>query len=90
MGLNIEGKDCKAKTSPSRTEFISSVFQDWKKSIEVLDEKQRTVTDYCRYDLTKIKECIVRLQRDQSFVDLQNDDLQITLDKLLYDIDTHL
>ena len=50
-------------------------------------QEQRTVKDYCRYDLVKIKECIVNAKSDHSFMELQNEDLHLKLDKLLNDID---
>lgn len=69
-------------------DFKSYVFEDWKKSVDVLDETQeRTWADYCRYDLSKIKECLIGVESDQSFNDLQNLELQSRVDKLLLDID---
>lgn len=68
--------------------FENDVFQDWKKSVDDLDEKQeRTWADYCRYDLSKIEECLIGVKNDQSFNDLQNLELQSRVDKLLLDID---
>lgn len=79
------------KSSLTETEFESSVFQDWKMSVLSLEEQEgRTLMDYCRYDLVKIKECVVSVRDDQSFSDLQNEDLQLRLRKLLQDIDTTL
>ncbi|XP_067018397.1 2-oxoglutarate and iron-dependent oxygenase JMJD4-like isoform X3 [Acropora muricata] len=69
-------------------DFESYVFEDWKTSVDVLDERQeRTWADYCRYDLSKIKECLTGVKSDQFFNDLQNLELQSRVDKLLLDID---
>ena len=53
-------------------------------------QEQRTVKDYCRYDLIKIKEFLVKVKSDHSFMELQNEDLHLKLDKLLNDIDNCL
>lgn len=53
-------------------------------------QEQRTLKDYCRYDLVKINECIVKVKSDHSFMELQNEDLHLKLDKLLNDIDTEM
>lgn len=50
-------------------------------------QEQRTLKDYCRYDLIKIKECLVNVKSDHCFMELQNEDLQLKLDKILNDID---
>lgn len=72
----------------ARPDFESFVFQDWKKSVEIRDgQEHRTWIEYCRYDLHKIKECLVCVKDDQSFIDLQNVDLQSRVHKLLHDID---
>ena len=85
-----EQKDHQQK-SLARTGFESSVFQDWKKSIDALEgEQQCALTNYCRYDLMKIRQCLVSLKDEQSFTDLENGDLQIKLDQLLQNIDTTL
>jgi len=77
------------KSSLKRTEFESSVFQDWKKTIGILEtQEQRTVKDYCRYDLMKIKECLITLKDNQSFRDLQSEDLHCKVTELLHDINT--
>ena len=82
-----EGNDEK-RTLLAAPDFESYVFEDWKKSVDVLDETQeRTRADYCRYDLSKIKECLIGVKSDQSFNDLQNLELQSRVDKLLLDID---
>ncbi|XP_074629189.1 2-oxoglutarate and iron-dependent oxygenase JMJD4-like isoform X2 [Acropora palmata] len=76
------------KTLPAGPDFESYVFEEWKKSVDVLNERQeRTWADYCRYDLSKIKECLIGVKNDQSFNDLQNLELQSRVDKLLLDID---
>ena len=85
---NREGKGRKDQTSLKTTDFVSSVFQDWKNSVKGFEgQEQRTLKDYCRYDLVKIKECIVKVKSDHSFMELQNEDLHLKLDKLLNDID---
>lgn len=76
------------RTLRAGPDFESYVFEDWKTSVDVLDERQeRTWADYCRYDLSNIKECIIGVKSDQSFNDLQNLELQSRVDKLLLDID---
>ena len=88
---NREGKDRKDQNSLKTTDFLSSVFQDWKNSVKSFEEQeQRTLKDYCRYDLIKIKECLVNVKSDHSFMELQNEDLHLRLDKLLNDIDNCL
>lgn len=85
---NREGKDRKDQTSLKTTDFVSSVFQDWKNSVKGFGgQEQRTLKDYCRYDVIKIKECLVKVKSDHSFTELQNEDLHLKLDKLLNDID---
>ena len=79
------------KLSLTETDIESSVFQDWKKSVLNLEgQEERTLMDYCRYDLMKIRECVVSVAEDQSFSVLQNEDLQLRLRKLLRDIDVTL
>ena len=76
------------RTLLAEPEFESYVFEDWKNSVDVLDENQeRTWADYCRYDLSKIKECLIGVKNDQSFNDLENLELRSRVDKLLLDID---
>ena len=76
------------RTLLAGSDFESHVFEDQKKSVDVLDERQeRTWADYRRYDLSKIKECLVGIRNDQFFNDLQNLELQSRVDKLLLDID---
>ena len=53
-------------------------------------QEQRTLKDYCRYDVIKIKECLVKVKSDHSFMELQNEDLRLRLDKLLNVIDNCL
>lgn len=85
---NREGKDRKDETSLKTTNLVSSVFQDWKNSVKGFEgQEQRTLKDYCRYDLIKIKGCLVKVKSDHSFTELQNEDLHLKLDKLLNDID---
>ena len=91
--LDSSGKEKNVgqKSSLTETEFESSVFQHWKMSVLSLEGQEgRTLMDYCRYDLVKINECLVSIRDDQSFSDLQNEDLQLRLGKLLQDIDTTL
>ena len=84
-------KDFGQKSCSTETEFGSAVFQDWKMSVLSSEGQEgRTLIDYCRYDLVKIKECVVSVRDDRSFSDLQNEDLQLRLSKLLQDIDTIL
>ena len=51
-----EGNDEK-RTLLAGPDFESHMLEDWKKSVEILDErKERTWADYYRYDLSKIKD----------------------------------
>lgn len=69
----------------------SSVFEDWRNAINILErEGQQSLTDYCRYDLVKVRECLMSLKDEHSFNELQNKDLQIRVDDLLQEIHTTL
>lgn len=69
----------------------SSVFEDWRNAINILErEGQQSLTDYCRYDLVKVRECLISLKDEHSFNELQNKDLQIRVDDLLQEIHTTL
>lgn len=79
------------KTSLKRTEFNSSVFQDWSSAINILEgQEQQSLIDYCSYDLVKVKECLISLKDEHSFNELQNKDLQIRVDDLLQELHTTL
>ena len=79
------------KTSLKRTEFNSSVFQDWSSAMNILEgREQQSLIDYCRYDLVKVKECLISLKDEHSFKELQNKDLQIRVDDLLQEMHTTL
>lgn len=82
-------KNLNNQTSLSRTDFKSSVFQDWSSSM-VEGQGQLLLIDYCRHDLVKVKECLISLKGEHSFNELQNKDLQIRIDELLQEIHTTL
>ena len=53
-------------------------------------QEQQLLIDYCRYDLVKVEECLMSLKDESSFIELQNNDLQILVAKLLQIIHTTL
>ena len=80
-----------SKTSHTKIKSKSSVFQVWSASMKILEgQEQQLLIDYCRYDLVKVKECLMSLKDENSFIELQNKDLQILVDKLLQEIHTAL
>ncbi|XP_020620520.1 jmjC domain-containing protein 4-like isoform X2 [Orbicella faveolata] len=82
-----QDKHLDSKKSHSKTESKSSVFQDWSASMKTLEEQeQQLLIDYCRYDLVKVKECLMSLKDETSFIKLQNKHLQIVVDELLREI----
>jgi len=82
-------KHLHSKKCHSKTESKSTVFQDWSASMKTLErQEQQLLTDYCRYDLDKVKECLMSLKNQTSFIELQNKDLQILVDDLLRKIHT--
>lgn len=84
-------KQNEQKSSVVKTELESLVFKDWQKAMDNLEgHERRTFKDYCRYDLEKIKECLVNIQDDQTFGELESEDLQLRLGKLLHGVDAAL
>lgn len=84
-------KQNEQKSSVVKTELESLVFKDWQKAMDNLEGQEgRTFKDYCRYDLEKIKECLVNIQDDQTFGELESEDLQLRLGKLLHGVDAAL
>lgn len=76
-----------SKTSQSKTESKSSVFQVWSASMKTLEgQEEQLLIDYCRYDLLKVKECLMSLKDQNSFTKLQNNNLQILVEELLREI----
>ena len=53
-------------------------------------QEQQLLIDYCRYDLVKVKECLMSLKDQNLFIKLQNNSLQILVDELLREIHTAL
>lgn len=84
-------KQNEQNSSVVKTELESLVFKDWQKAMDNLEGHEgRTFKDYCRYDLEKIKECLVSIQDDQTFGELESEDLQLRLGKLLHSVDAAL
>lgn len=84
-------KHLDTKKSQTRTESKSSVFQVWSASMKTLEgQGLQLLMNYCRYDLVKVKECLTSLKDENSFIELQNKDLQILVDELLQEIHTAL
>ena len=82
-----QDKHLDSKTSQSKTESKGSVFQVWSASMKTLEgQEQQLLIDYCRYDLVKVKECLVSLKDENSFIKLQNKNLQILVEELLQEI----
>jgi len=91
MDETNQDKHLDSKNCHSETESNSAVFQDWSASMKTLErQEQQLLIDYCRYDLDKVKECLMSLKNQTSFMELQNKDLQILVDELLREIHTAL
>ncbi|KAL9958455.1 hypothetical protein ACROYT_G035470 [Oculina patagonica] len=89
MDTASEETNSNNKTSLTRTEFKSSVFQDWSSTINILEgQEHKSLIDYCRYDLEKVQECLISLKDEHPFNELQNKDLQIRVNNLLQEIHT--
>jgi len=94
-GKDVNGVDydkhLDRKTSHTKTQCNSSVFHVWSASMKTLEgQEQKLLIDYCRYDLVKVEECLMSLKDESSFIELQNNDLQILVAKLLQIIHTAL
>ena len=86
-----QDKHLESRNSRSQTESNSSVFQVWSASMKTLEgQEQQLLIDYCRYDLLKVKQCLVSLKDQNSFIKLQNNNLQILVEELLREIHTAL
>ena len=86
-----QDKHLESKKSRSQTDSKGSVFQVWSASMKTLeDQEQQLLIDYCRYDLVKVTECLVSLKDQNSFIKLQNSNLQILVEELLREIHTAL
>lgn len=82
-----QDKHLDSKTSQSKTESKGSVFQVWSASMKTLEGQEgQLLIDYCRYDLLKVKECLMSLKDQNSFTKLQNNNLQILVEELLREI----
>lgn len=90
-GTPRELKDMDSQARSTETGSEISVYQDWSRSIRFLEEQERcSVMNYCRYDLIKVKECLVNLKDEHSFIEMQSTDLQLRIDALLQDISVTL
>lgn len=90
-GTPRELKDMDSEARSTETGSEISVFQDWSRSIRFLEEQEQcSLMNYCRYDLIKVKECLVNLKDEPSFIEMQSRDLQLRIDALLQDISVTL
>ena len=90
-GTPRELKDMDSEARSTETGSEISVFQDWSRSIRFLEEQEQcSLMNYCRYDLIKVKECLVNLKDEHSFIEMQSRDLQLRIDALLQDISVTL